>query len=102
MMYIRAGRIACTSLALLLCAGVSGGAGAAHSVAADTAATDTPAAALPPAGTGALVVAPDLASELAKFKRVRMPFDAGALDARERRMIGKLVQACRYLDRIYW
>jgi hypothetical protein len=49
-----------------------------------------------------LVVAPDLADELAKFQRVRMPFDASAPNARERRMIGKLVEACRYLDRVYW
>jgi hypothetical protein len=51
---------------------------------------------------GALVVAPDLAGELAKFKRVRMRFDASALTARERAMVGKLVEACRSLDRIYW
>jgi hypothetical protein len=50
----------------------------------------------------ATAVAPDLADELAKFKRVRMPFDAKGLNARERQMIGKLVDACRYLDRIYW
>ena len=50
----------------------------------------------------ATAVAPDLADELAKFKRVRMPFDAKALNARARQMIGKLVDACRYLDRIYW
>jgi hypothetical protein len=49
-----------------------------------------------------LTVAPDLAAELAKFKRVRMPFNAAALSARERSMVGKLVDACRYLDRIYW
>jgi hypothetical protein len=47
-------------------------------------------------------VAPDLAGELTKFKRVRMPFDAAPLNARGRKMIGKLVEACRYLDRIYW
>ena len=68
---------------------------------AGTMAADTPPAAAPPA-LGTLIVAPDLADELAKFKRVRMPFDAAALNARERRMIGKLVEACRYLDRIYW
>ncbi|HEY4973020.1 MAG TPA: hypothetical protein VII41_05385, partial [Steroidobacteraceae bacterium] len=60
----------------------------AHAVAADGAAT--------------ALVAPDLAEQLAKFKRVRMPFDATALNARERKMIGKLVEACRYLDRLYW
>ena len=48
------------------------------------------------------VVAPDLSGELARFKRVHMPFDATALNARERRMVGKLVAAGRYLDRIYW
>jgi hypothetical protein len=62
---------------------------------------DSAAAATAPA-LGTLIVAPDLAGELAKFKRVRMPFDATALNARERRMIGKLVEACRYVDRIYW
>jgi hypothetical protein len=57
----------------------------------------------PPAPTlSNLDVAPDLADQLAKFQRVRMPFDANALNAREGRMIGKLVEACRYLDRIYW
>jgi hypothetical protein len=66
---------------------------------ADSAAPAAPAA--PPA-LNTLTVAPDLAAELAKFKRVRMPFDATALSARERRMVGKLVDACRYLDRIYW
>jgi hypothetical protein len=48
------------------------------------------------------VVAPDLADELARFQRIRMPFDASALSAREGRMIGKLVEACRYLDRLFW
>jgi hypothetical protein len=62
---------------------------------------DSAAAATAPA-LSTLIVAPDLAGELAKFKRVRMPFDATALNARERRMIGKLVEACRYVDRIYW
>ena len=66
-----------------------------------TAGADSTTAAAAPA-LGTLIVAPDLASELAKFKRVRMPFDTTALNARERRMVGKLVEACRYLDRIYW
>jgi hypothetical protein len=77
------------SLAAMLCIG--------HAVAATAPAPAAPAPAL-----SALVVAPDLASELAKFKRVRMPFDASGLDARERRMIAKLVDAARYIDRIYW
>jgi hypothetical protein len=68
---------------------------------AGTMAADSPPAAPAPA-LATLTVAPDLADELAKFKRVPMPFDVAALNARERRMIGKLVEACRYLDRIYW
>jgi hypothetical protein len=68
---------------------------------AGTLAADSPPAAPAPA-LGTLTVATDLADELAKFKRVPMPFDVAALNARERSMIGKLVEACRYLDRIYW
>jgi hypothetical protein len=68
---------------------------------AGTMAADS-APAAPAAALGTLTVAPDLADELAKFKRVPMPFDVAALSARERSMIGKLVEACRYLDRIYW
>jgi hypothetical protein len=60
----------------------------------------TAAAAAPALST--LILAPDLAGELAKFKRVHMPFDASGLNPRERSMVGKLVQACRYLDQIYW
>jgi len=76
-------------------------------VAADHSAGAAPPPAAPRAATaapipGTVEVAPDLAAELARFERVRMPFDASGLNARERRMIGKLVAACRYLDRIYW
>jgi hypothetical protein len=80
------------SFALVLLAGLMAGgrAGAAHLSAAA------------PTRLSALIVSPDLAGELAKFKRVRMPFDARALNARERKMIGKLVEACRDIDQIYW
>jgi Peptidase family M49 len=47
-------------------------------------------------------VVPDLQHRLAKFRQVNMPFDASGLTARERKMIEKLVEACRYLDDIYW
>ena len=67
------------------------------------ASTARPAGAAAPGSTFAgLPVAPDLTEELARFQRVRMPFDASALSARESRMIGKLVEACRYVDRVYW
>jgi hypothetical protein len=52
--------------------------------------------------TSTLVVAPNLAAQLAKFKPVRMPFDASQLTPRERQMVGKLVEACQYLESIYW
>ena len=49
-----------------------------------------------------LVIAPNLMEELAKFKPVRMPFDSTHLTARERQMVGKLVEACQDLESIYW
>ena len=39
---------------------------------------------------------------LAKWKTVNMPFQASGLSARERKMVGKLVDACRLLDQVYW
>ncbi len=47
-------------------------------------------------------VAPDLAQRLAKFRRVQIPFHSAGLTAREVQMVGKLVDASRYLDQIYW
>ena len=49
-----------------------------------------------------LVIAPDLAAEVAKFKPVRMPFDSSKLTPRERQMVGRLVEACQFLESIYW
>ena len=51
---------------------------------------------------GKLVIAPNLDKEVAKFKTVQMPFDAAHLSTRERLMVGKLVEACQYLESIYW
>ncbi|HWX39157.1 MAG TPA: hypothetical protein VNY09_07930 [Candidatus Sulfotelmatobacter sp.] len=48
------------------------------------------------------VISPNLKEELAKFKPVRMPFDASQLTPRETQMIGKLVKACQALESIYW
>jgi hypothetical protein len=47
-------------------------------------------------------VKPDLARRLARFKAVRMPFDATGLDDRERQMIDQLVVASRELESMYW
>ena len=55
--------------------------------------------ATPPALTD---VVPDLDQRLARFKPVRMPFNASGLSARERQMIDQLVIACRNLESMYW
>ena len=49
-----------------------------------------------------LKVAPDLAQRLAKFRRVQMPFRTAGLSARERQLVHKLVEACGYVESIYW
>jgi hypothetical protein len=53
-------------------------------------------------GTADMVIAPGIASQLAKFKAVRMPYDSSHLSTRERQMVGKLVEACQALESIYW
>src|SRR5271169_1400491 len=49
-----------------------------------------------------LQVAADLGQRLAKFRRVQMPFLTAGLDAREQQLVRKLVEACGYLESIYW
>ena len=49
-----------------------------------------------------LKVVPDLEQRLAKFRRVQMPFRTAGLTAREQQMVRKLVEACGYLESIYW
>ncbi len=49
-----------------------------------------------------LVVVPDLAQRVAKFRRVHMPFNSQGLTSSERQMIEKLVDAAGLLDCIYW
>jgi len=49
-----------------------------------------------------LKVAPDLPQRLAKFQHVRMPFQTTGLTAREQQLVRKLVEACGYLENIYW
>src|SRR5713101_6702682 len=50
----------------------------------------------------AMHVAPDLKQRLARFHQVQMPFHSDGLSASEQKMVAKLVDACRYLDDIYW
>jgi hypothetical protein len=47
-------------------------------------------------------VAPDLDARLARFKPVKMPFNAAGLSARERQMVDQLVIALRQFESIYW
>jgi hypothetical protein len=49
-----------------------------------------------------LQVAPDLPQQLARFRRVNMPFHAARLTPRERQLVEKLVEACRDLENIFW
>jgi hypothetical protein len=46
--------------------------------------------------------APDLDQRLARFRMVRMPFRSAGLTVREQKMVRKLVDACRYLEEIFW
>jgi len=54
------------------------------------------------AESAGMQVVPDLEQRLAKFRRVEMPFHSTDLSAREVKMVGKLVDASRYLEEIYW
>jgi len=47
-------------------------------------------------------VTPDLDSRLARFKAVKMPYNAAALSQRERDMVDQLVVALRALESMYW
>jgi hypothetical protein len=54
------------------------------------------------AESAGMQVVPDLDQRLAKFRRVEMPFHSAGLTAREVKLVGKLVDASRYLEEIYW
>jgi hypothetical protein len=49
-----------------------------------------------------MYVAPGLDQRFAKWREVRIPFRSAGLKPQEVRMVEKLVNACRYLDEIYW
>jgi len=54
------------------------------------------------AESAGMKVAPDLDQRLAELRSVEMPFKSSALAVRERKLVEKLVDACRYLEDIYW
>ena len=47
-------------------------------------------------------VVPDLAKRVAKFRSVQMTFQSTGLTVNERKMVGKLVEACQSLESIFW
>ncbi len=46
--------------------------------------------------------AADIGARLARWKTVQMPFHADGLTSRDQQMVGKLVEACRLLNDVYW
>src|SRR5919109_258358 len=52
--------------------------------------------------TSSLVVVPDIAQRVAKFKPVEMPFNSQGLSPRERQLVEKFVEASHYVEAIYW
>jgi hypothetical protein len=53
-------------------------------------------------GLWAQEVVSDLDQRLAHWKTVKMPLDSSVLSARELALVKKLVEACHYLETIYW
>jgi hypothetical protein len=49
-----------------------------------------------------LKVVADLERRLGRFRRVQMPFRTAGLSARDQQLVHKLVEACGYLESIYW
>ena len=47
-------------------------------------------------------VPPDLQKRLARWKSVPMPFAMEKLTERERRLVEKLIEACRPIEDIFW
>jgi hypothetical protein len=44
----------------------------------------------------------NIAAQLAKFRRVEMPYSTAGLSQKEQRLVQKLVEASRYIESIYW
>jgi hypothetical protein len=49
-----------------------------------------------------LKVVPNLTQRLARFRQVQMPFHNGDYSPGEQQLVAKLVDACLYLEDIYW
>jgi Peptidase family M49 len=55
-----------------------------------------------PTSASAEKVAADLDSRLARFKPIKMPFHAEGLSPKQIQLVHKLVDACNYIEQIYW
>lgn len=44
----------------------------------------------------------NIAAQLAKFRRVDLPYFTAGLSAKEQKLVQKLVEASRYIENIYW
>jgi hypothetical protein len=49
-----------------------------------------------------LASAATVKERLARWKPVEMPFQSAGLSAKERQMVDKLVEACQWMNRVYW
>ena len=52
--------------------------------------------------TAALIQAPDIAERLAKYAPTEIFVDPASLNAEDRRVVNKLIEAAQVLDEIYW
>jgi hypothetical protein len=73
-----------------------------HSIPAQTRPEFMTGSAAKAAQPAAVYVAPDLPKRVAKFRAVPMPFRAADVSDSERQLVDKLVDACRYLEDIFW
>jgi hypothetical protein len=59
-------------------------------------------AAIAPIHAAPLHVAPDVAQRVKQLPRTVIRYDASMLDANEKKVVTKLIEASKYLDEIYW
>jgi hypothetical protein len=58
--------------------------------------------AIAPTHAASLHVAPDVAQRVRQLPRTVIRYDASMLDANEKKVVAKLIEASKYLDEIYW
>jgi hypothetical protein len=58
--------------------------------------------AIAPLHAASLRVAPDVAQRVKQLPRTVIKYDASMLDANEKKVVAKLIEASKYLDEIFW